>query len=68
MADIWDIVWNETAFSCLELAEEQKKVLQALVESQLGPTSDVPFDDFIAGKGRGIITLLQYVLPVAQTS
>ena len=63
MANIKDIQWNPTAFGCLELAEDKKRVLQALVESQLESKPDVPFDDFIAGKGEGIIVLLQYAFP-----
>ena len=62
VANIKNIEWNKGAFRSLELAEDQKKVLQALVESQLRHESEVRFDDFIEGKGQGIITLLQYDL------
>jgi hypothetical protein len=32
----------------------------ALAETHIGESESVPFDDFVAGKGRGLIVLLQY--------
>ena len=41
------------------LPDKQKNIIQALVESQKIET-DKPFDDFIKGKGQGLVILLQY--------
>jgi hypothetical protein len=32
----------------------------ALAETHMGESENVPFDDFVEGKGRGLIVLLQY--------
>ena len=60
MANIRDITWNADPFDRLVLAEGQKEIILALVESRLGSASDSSFDDFVVGKGQGIIALLQY--------
>ena len=39
---------------------EHKKILLALVEDHLSPSPDDEFDDFIEGKGQGLVALLQY--------
>jgi len=59
VAELMDIEWDSTPFERLELAKEKKLIIQALAESvQSG--QDHTFDDFVSGKGRGIISLLQY--------
>jgi len=56
---IQDISWNPAAFENLEIPLKKKKIIQALAETCMAQSSDTAFDDFIAGKGRGIIILLQ---------
>lgn len=53
---ITDITWNEEAFDSLVAAQEQKDLILAFAESQAKHPSS--FDDFIQGKGKGIIMLL----------
>jgi hypothetical protein len=55
-----DIQWQTDAFSNLVLPDEQKSLIKALVESHSGPGDDESatgggFDDFIMGKGKGLI-------------
>jgi hypothetical protein len=60
VADIKEIEWSSLPFDCLSIPEEQRDVIMALVEARLD--SSVAFDDFVAGKGKGINMLLQYGL------
>lgn len=60
VADIEDITWSSSPFECLTIPDEQKEVIVALAETRLGLVPSVPFDDFVAGKGRGLNVLLQY--------
>ena len=53
---IHDITWAEDAFSSLVAAQEQKDLILAFAESQSSMQTE--FDDFIQGKGKGIIMLL----------
>ena len=48
--------FSDTVFDQLVLPERQKSLMRALVEAHTKETND--FDDFIKGKGRGLITLL----------
>ena len=48
--------FSEKAFDLLVLPERQKSLVRALVEAHAQGTND--FDDFIEGKGRGLITVL----------
>lgn len=59
VADIEDIQWSSSPFDCLTIPDEQKEVIIALAETRLGLVPSVPFDDFVAGKGRGLNVLLQ---------
>lgn len=59
VADIEDIQWSSSPFDCLTIPGEQKEVIIALAEVRLGLVPSVPFDDFVAGKGRGLSVLLQ---------
>jgi hypothetical protein len=58
VADIKDIKWSPSPYACLSISNEQRDVIMALVEARLDPS--VAFDDFVAGKGKGLIMLLQY--------
>jgi hypothetical protein len=58
VANIKDIKWSPLPYACLSISDKQRDVIMALVEARLDPS--VAFDDFIAGKGKGLIMLLQY--------
>ncbi|KAF8882735.1 P-loop containing nucleoside triphosphate hydrolase protein [Gymnopilus junonius] len=47
-----DVDWNNDAFSNLVLPGERKNLLQSLVEAH---HKEVGFDDFIKGKGHGLV-------------
>jgi len=63
VADIKDIEWSSSLFDCLVLPDDHKEVITALAEARTGRVPSVPFDDFVAGKGRGLNVLLQYAVP-----
>lgn len=48
--------WNDAAFDQLVLPAAQKKLVRALVDSHV--RGDRNFDDFIEGKGRGLVAIL----------
>lgn len=50
------IQWNDEAFSNLVLPSDRKMLLQSLVEAH--NTDLCGFDDFIKGKGRGLVVNL----------
>lgn len=54
--NIQDIVWNTDAFDSLVAPQEQKDLILAFAEAQ--NKTQTSFDDFIQGKGKGIIMLL----------
>jgi len=58
VADIKDIKWSSLPYDCLSISDEQRDVIMALVEARLNPS--MVFDDFVAGKGKGLNMLLQY--------
>jgi hypothetical protein len=60
VADIKDIKWSLLPFANLTIPDEQRKVIMALAETHMGQVPGVGFDDFVAGKGRGLNVLLQY--------
>ena len=62
VADIKDINWNPASFAQLAIPTKQKEVIQALAEAHTSRQTDHTFDDFIIGKGLGLIILLQYGL------
>jgi hypothetical protein len=49
------IDWNTEAFHALVLPEKRKELLQSLVESH---NADLGFDDFVRGKGQGLVVNL----------
>ena len=62
VSGIQDIVWTTLPFDTLVIPTKTKEMLQALVHNQT-PDPDKPaFDDFIEGKGKGLIMLLQCVI------
>jgi len=52
---IEDVEWNKDAFDNLVLPGERKNLLQSLVEAH---RKEVGFDDFIRGKGHGLVVNL----------
>jgi len=65
VGDIEDIDWSSTLFDSLVIPDEQKEVVKALAEARAGRVPSAPFDDFVAGQGKGLNVLLQYVSPSA---
>ncbi|KAK6342032.1 hypothetical protein TWF730_001513 [Orbilia blumenaviensis] len=53
---IEEVVWNTDSFSKLVLPEETKELICGLVESHI--TDQSHFDDFVEGKGKGLISVL----------
>ena len=52
---IQDIEWNEDAFNNLVLPHDHKYLLQSLVQAH---NNEIGFDDFIKGKGHGLVVNL----------
>ncbi|RPD60635.1 P-loop containing nucleoside triphosphate hydrolase protein [Lentinus tigrinus ALCF2SS1-6] len=50
--NIKPIVWNDEAFQGLVLAADRKNLLRSLVDAH---NADLGFDDFVQGKGQGLI-------------
>lgn len=63
VAGISEIQWSSTPFDCLTIPKEQKDAVMALAEARTNSATEHGFDDFIAGKGRSLVVLLQYVSP-----
>lgn len=54
---IQDVGWKTTALQNLVLGDNEKRLLTAIIASQI-KQKDATFDDFIDGKGKGVIILL----------
>ena len=52
-----DIKWNDRAFDSLALPGDYKHLLLAFAKSQSAAADQ--FDDFIEGKGKGMVMLLE---------
>ncbi|CZR59474.1 uncharacterized protein PAC_09366 [Phialocephala subalpina] len=50
------VVWQEGAYDMLQMDPEKKEVVRGVIESH--HASSTAFDDFIPGKGRGLVFLL----------
>ena len=58
VSGIQDMHWSESAFESLVLPDDQKSVIKALLQSHdLTSRSRQTVDDFITGKGRGLVML-----------
>jgi hypothetical protein len=55
--DLHEVAWNKQAFDHLVLDANYKKVILALTEANRA-SNDETFDDFIHGKGQGLVILL----------
>ncbi|RMJ12185.1 hypothetical protein CDV36_008156 [Fusarium kuroshium] len=51
-----DVAWNMAAFEFLQLEEETKHLVQALVKGH--KANSTAFDDVVPGKGQGLVFLL----------
>jgi hypothetical protein len=58
VAGISEISWNESLFHQLAIPSKSKKLIEALTTFQSSQTATYVFDDFVEGKGRGLIMLL----------
>ena len=58
--DITEIVWNPSSFDNLAIPATKKNVITALAKAHISRASNDIIDDFVEGKGQGLITLLQY--------
>ena len=58
--NISDIRWDPQSFERLAIPEKRKKLVKALAASHSTSATRTQFDDFVAGKGQGLIMLLQY--------
>jgi hypothetical protein len=59
VADISDIEWNPEPFKRLTIPDKQKRLIRAAAVSHVSRATH-SFDDFVEGKGQGLIMLLQY--------
>jgi hypothetical protein len=57
VADIAEITWNLLLFDHLAIQPKTKGLIRALTNSHITPV-DNRFDDFVVGKGRGLLMLL----------
>lgn len=59
VSDIHKIDWNPESFDRLTIPDEPKKLIRAVVTSHVNRET-CSFDDFVRGKGQGLVVLLQY--------
>ena len=59
VADIGIVTWNPEPFQRLAIPERQKRLIRAAAMSHANGDAN-SFDDFVEGKGRGLVMLLQY--------
>ncbi|KAF4854571.1 Nuclear valosin-containing protein-like [Colletotrichum siamense] len=55
MSRLRDVKWNDQAFEDLVLEEPTKMLVRSMVKQHSSQTDD--FDDFVSGKGKGIVCL-----------
>ena len=60
--DITAVVWNPSSFDNLAISAAKKKAITALAKAHISRASGDVIDDFVEGKGQGLIKLLQYNL------
>ncbi|KAL1610702.1 hypothetical protein SLS60_002372 [Paraconiothyrium brasiliense] len=54
--DVENIKWKDDIYDMLQMEAEQKEMVRGIIESHHASSSS--FDDFIPGKGRGLVFLL----------
>ena len=65
--DVEEITWDPSMFDSLTIPNDIKGILMAVAENRLrepttkegSQSASARFDDFVAGKGRGLNVLLQ---------
>lgn len=57
VTDITEISWDPSVWDHLAIEEKRKNLTLALASSHLQQREDHFFDDFVKGKGRGLIML-----------
>ncbi|BDD62332.1 hypothetical protein MPDQ_005171 [Monascus purpureus] len=67
VSDLRSVEWSRVAFDRLQLPEDKRHILLSVITSRLYSNSEVVFDDFIKGKGRGLNVLLYGVPGVGKT-
>ena len=60
-----EIKWNDKGFEDIVIDQRRKMLIQSLVESH---AQGHPFDDFVEGKGRGLVINLYGELAAANLS
>jgi hypothetical protein len=58
VANITAITWNALLFDHLAIQPKKKKLILALTKSYISQAPSPSFDDFVVGKGWGLIMLL----------
>lgn len=59
--DLKEVKWNTRVYEKLQIDESTKRTIHAVVKSRCCPPTSAPssgFDDFIQGKGSGLVFLL----------
>ena len=54
--NVENIEWKDNIYDMLQMEVEQKEMVRGIIESHHASSSS--FDDFIPGKGRGLVFLL----------
>jgi hypothetical protein len=54
--NVEDIKWKDDIYDMLQMESEQKEMVRGIIESHHASSSS--FDDFVPGKGRGLVFLL----------
>lgn len=55
---VFEVIWSDTPFDRLVLSHRHKRLISALVERHTTKSASPGFDDFVAGKGQGLVGLL----------
>jgi hypothetical protein len=52
-----DVDWNDELFQQLSLSDDKKKIISSLIRAFKMESEEIgePFDDFVKGKGRGLV-------------
>ncbi|KAF4547047.1 ATPase-like protein 9 [Elsinoe fawcettii] len=56
VGSIQEVVWDDAVLGCLVIPEKTKRQILDLIKVHVKQSS--PFDDFVRGKGRGLVCLL----------
>lgn len=56
--NVHPIAFNEKVFDQLVLPQKQKELIRVLVQNHQSKSGDTGFDDFVEGKGKGLVSVL----------